>query len=218
MNIIIFGDKFQKRMKSRGCVGLYKSKNNYLIVHQYLTIKKIFPNAKIIYIYGFEHKRLMSVIDQHMELKNNITFIYNEKYHNTNYGTSLKLAKDYLDNDTILTFGDISLDEKLLLSFKLNKDISKLIVTNNKTNKLGCIIGDSRIQNIFYDLDNTIEEIYYISQKDIKTMLDIVSNHTPSIKNMFVFEIINLMIDRNINFKPVTYSYRNKKIRTNHAT
>ena len=39
MNIIVLGDKFQKRMKSKGCVGLIKINNKSIIQLQHKTIK-----------------------------------------------------------------------------------------------------------------------------------------------------------------------------------
>ena len=71
MNIIILGDKYQKRMKSRGCVGLIKYNNKNIISHQYKTLHSIFPNANIIYVYGFDNKRFISYINK------NILILYN---------------------------------------------------------------------------------------------------------------------------------------------
>lgn len=205
MNIIILGDKFQKRMKSKGCVGLYKINNTYLIVKQYKAIKKIFPDAHIIYVYGFEHKKLLSIINQYEELLHNIEFVFNPDHELYNYGSGLQLVSNRLSDNTIILLGDLLLDHKIMSKLKHDISSSKVVVTNKK-NKLGCIIQNSKVENIFYDLDNCIEEIYYIAKKDVGSLKNILSSECAAIKNMFIFEILNKMIDKKITIKPLICS------------
>lgn len=207
MNIIILGDRFQKRMKSKGCVGLYKNNNTYLIIKQYKTLKKIFPDANIIYVYGFEHKKFLSSINQYDELLNNIQFVFNPNYELYNYGSSLQLVKEYLLEDTIILLGDLVLDYKIISRLKNDNKYSKVVITNKK-NKLGCIVQNSKVENIFYDLDNFIEEIYYITKKDISSLKEILSSESVAIKNMFIFELLNKMIDSNVAIKALICSYQ----------
>lgn len=218
MNIIIFGDKFQKRMKSKGCVGLYKVKNTHLVAYQYKTIKKIFPKSNIIYVYGFDHKKFISTLKEYSELYKDITLIYND-HHENNYGGSINLVKQHLNDNTILMFGDYLVDDKTLLNFKNHINNSTVIVTNNKKNKLGCVVNNSNVQNIFYDLDNTIEEIYYICRNDIGILNSILDDSNIPINNMFIFEIINMMIDKKVNIKPLIQTQKyTRKIKKKNVT
>ena len=59
MNCIILADKFDRGMKSRGCSSLIPVSNNKLLIQdQYSKLKKVFPESKIIYIYGHESKKI----------------------------------------------------------------------------------------------------------------------------------------------------------------
>jgi choline kinase len=208
MNIIILGDKFQKRMKSKGCMGLFKTKNIYRIVQQYQTIKKIFPKANVFYVYGFESKKLLNSLEKYQNLIRDVNFIYNENYNKYNYGYSLSLVNKYMSDDVIICFGDTMLSNLHLLSAK--DECSKVLVGSN-SNGLGCVITNSKIENIFYDLENQIEEIYFIKKRDTSILKEILKNKTLGINNMFIFEIINKMIDKNVVFKPI----QNNKITLN---
>lgn len=215
MNIIILGDKFQKRMKSKGSVGLLKTNKDYLIVKQYRVIKKYFPNSKIIYIYGFDGKRLTSVLNnEYIDIKQNIEFIYNQEYDNYNYGYSLKLAKNYFQDDILILFGYTQLSDVICKKININKNTSQVFITNNKNNKLGCVIEKNKVENIFYDLENRLEEVYFFTKKDAALIEQILKDKAITTKNMFVFEIINKLIDENIYIKPsIITEVKSKKCR-----
>jgi CTP:phosphocholine cytidylyltransferase-like protein len=201
MNIIILGDKFQKRMKSKGCMGLFKIKNEYIIFQQYKAIKKIFPFAKIIYVYGFESKKLLAATFKNKRMLGDIDFVYNKDYNKYNYGNSLQIVKDTIVGNTIICFGDVLLPN---LSFlKKNKEETSKVFVGSGGSGLGCIINNSKIENIFYDLIHPIQDLYFICSKDTIILKKILDNKSPEIKNMFIFEIINKMIDKNVNFKPL---------------
>jgi len=201
MNIVILGDKFQKRMKSKGCVGLFKSGNDYLIIKQYKMLKKIFPKAKIIYVYGFEHKKLLIALDEYPEIKQDIELVYNPDYDLYNYGASLHLVREYLNDDVIIMFGDAIIDKSLFVKFDLKQKTSQIIINNQSNNKLGCVVNQLKIENIFYDLDNRIEEIYLLCKQDAMILINFLNSKSQAIKNMFIFEIINKLIDMQVNIK-----------------
>jgi choline kinase len=196
MNIIILGDKYQKRMKSKGCCGLIKYNNQPIVVHQYKTINKYFPEAKIVYVCGFDSKRLVSYVKKH--LPSNIDILYNKNYDKLNYAYSLYLAKDYLNDDCIILFGDKTFNN-IFKGFDTQFG-SQIFVNTKQKSKLGCIIDENKVYNICYDLDNYLLETYFVCKRDtslLKTILDNKLNH-----NCFVFEIINKMIDLNSNISP----------------
>jgi choline kinase len=219
MNIVILGDKFQKRMKSKGCVGLFKHNNEYLIVKQYRVFKRFFPDCKIIYVYGFEHKKLLSVLSQYPNIIKDIELVYNIEYEQYNYGSSLRLVSNYLSDNTILLFGDTIIDTNTLTRININDAYSQIVINDNKANKLGCVINNSKIENIFYDLNNKIEEIYFLAQKDARLLQEILNKPSQNIKNMFVFELINNLIDRNVIIKPLHTNIKNyTKKKTKYVT
>lgn len=194
MNIIILGDKYQKRMKSRGCVGLIKLNHKNILYHQYKTLKTKFPNANIIYVYGFENKRFISYVNKNMLTYPDITLINNHNYDKYNNTYSLSLLHEYLNKDCLIMFGDSIIKNNTFNNFKFTEESQVFINIKNKT-RLGCIINHSIIENISYDLENYLSEIYFISKNQINIFKEFIRN--PINHNCFIFEIINKMIDHN---------------------
>jgi choline kinase len=199
MNIIILGDKFQKRMKSRGCEGLIKINNKPILELQYKNIKKVFPEAKVIYVSGFESKKLLSYTQKHIESYADLVVIDNKEYDRYNYTYSLCLAKDYLDSNCLICFGDSMMNKGLFNKFSINNG-SQVFIDKKHKSALGCIINDNNIENIAYDLDNYITNIYYLSKRDSMAVKD-MSSRTQNY-NSFIFEIINKLISSDQHIKP----------------
>lgn len=199
MNFIILGDKFQKRMKSKGCVGLININDKPIIYHQYRNIKKAFPKAKIIYVSGFEHKRFSSYIEKNKENYVDIFIVSNKNFDKYNYAYTLSLVNDYLDSDCIIGFGD-NIYKNTFNKLNTNNG-SQIFINNKQKSSLGCIISDHQIQNISYDLDNYLMDIYYLSARHSAMLKKIVSNKY--YENHFLFELINSIIDQKEIFKPL---------------
>jgi choline kinase len=200
MNVIIVGDRFQKRMKSKGCVGLIKVNNKTsLIQDQYKNIKNIFPDSKIIYIYGFDSKRFCSFIKKNNELQNNVVFVYNKNHEQYNTVYSLSLAKDFLNDDCIILFADSKIDRKTFSKFNSNNG-SQIFIDNNYNTDIGCVVSNNEVRNISYDLDNKLRDIYYLTAQDALKFRDMVS--TDQYNNYFLFEIINKLIDHKSTISP----------------
>jgi CTP:phosphocholine cytidylyltransferase-like protein len=217
MNFIILADKFQKRMKSKGCVSLLKVNNKTtLLQHQYSVIKHNFPNAKIRYVYGFDHKKLEVYLAKNSYLQKDITSIYNPLYAQYNHTYSLYLCCKYLTSDCFLLFGDTILNTKLFNNFKPSNSSKVFISPKNKSN-LGCVIHNNQIHNICYDLDNHILNMYYISKEHIQTLKQVVEDKLSH--NHFIFETINKLIDRRCIIEPVYHNSHIKKklLRINHV-
>lgn len=210
MNFIILADKFNKGMKSKGCLGLLDiNKKNNILEFQYNNIKKIFPRAKIIYVYGFDHKKMKSFLD-HKKHKDLIG-IYNPDYEKYNYTHSISLTADYLNDNCFITFGDIIFKHQTFKTFIKDKNKSQIFVNNKIKNQIGCTIINNNVINISFDLENYLSHIYYICKKDIEHLNKLV--HNSKLRNCFIFEIVNKMIDSNISFTPVI---NNNKTLTKH--
>lgn len=204
MNTIIIADKFQKRMKSKGCVGLIKDKKNKpLLQKQYQIIKTIFPESKIAYIYGFDNKRMDAYINKNQKSFQDTTFIYNESYGEYNTAYSLYLAKAFLQKDCLILFGDGLLSKSVFKKF--DRCIgSQIFLSSDTQSSLGSIIKDNIVQNIAYDLDNKLSEIYFLQNEASTSLKETIS--TKQFNQYFLFELINKLIDN----KHIFYSYKHK--------
>lgn len=194
MNIIILGDKYQKRMKSRGCVGLIKFNNKNILTHQYKVLKTKFPNAHIVYVYGFDNKRFISYVNKNLLTYPNMTLVHNSNFDKYNSVYSLSLVSNFLNQDSLILFGDYIPKNHTFHNFKKTNESQVFINTKTKT-KLGCIINNNSVENIAYDLDNCLSEIYFISKNQIEIFKSLITS--PSHYNYFIFEIFNKMIDAN---------------------
>ena len=200
MNAIIIGDRFQKRMKSKGCSALIKCGSKTIIDLQYKYIKKYFPKSKIVYISGFDSKKFSIYVNSRKDKYKDLTIVNNDNYLEYNYVYSLSLAHDYMDDDSLIFFGDTIFSNNTLK--KLNHNNGSQILLQKTKNDLGCIINDGLVKNIAYDLDNHLSNIYYVSTQDTKILKQIISGST-IYQNCFLFEIINLLIENDIAFKPL---------------
>jgi CTP:phosphocholine cytidylyltransferase-like protein len=199
MNIIILGDKYQKNMKSKGCVGLIKyNRTNTLLENQYIICKSLFPKSKIVYVYGFDGKKFETYL---YDSNKKIIPIYNKNYDKCNAGLSLSLAKDFLKDNCLIMNGNSILNKKIFESFKPNNSSQIFVNKNKKISDIGCIINDCKIQNFSLDLSNNIYNIYYLSRKDSHILYNIIDNK--KYNNYFIFELLNKMIDLGVSFVPI---------------
>lgn len=206
MNFIILGDKFQKGMKSKGCAGLIKIDGDQSIFEQqYKIIKKYFPQAHIVYVGGFESKKIENFINKNYV---NVTFVNNLRFEESNDCYTLNLVRNFLVDDCFITFGYSVLNKKLFEKFNPSLG-SQIFLANNNSTTIGCIIQNNKIENISFDLPNHIDDLYYISSKDIKGLQKIVSNQ--QYHNYFVFELLNYLIDaKQISITPLHYISKSK--------
>lgn len=204
MNIIIVADKFQKRMKSKGCVGLIKdNKNKTILEKQYATIKNAFGSVNIAYVYGFDCKRFESFFTKNKHNLSEINPIYNSHYETYNTICSIDEAKEFLQDECVILFGDTSLSKQTFKRFDPTIG-SQLFLSDNSHSTLGCILDGNNVQNISYQLDNTLSEIYYLCKEDASALKQIIE--TKKFHQYFLFELINKLIDN----KHIIYSYKHK--------
>lgn len=203
MNCVILGDKFHKGQKHLGCDALikYSGRKTYF-KNQYETIKKSFPSAKIIYVYGFDYK---SIEKDLVDAYDDVIWIFNEKFNHTGFGNSIAMTKRYIEKNTLLMFGDTLLSESYFKNF--NKSDSQIFINKKTESKVGCVIENNTITNLSYGLDNYLSGIYYINKNNAEDLYYLVDNK--KLENYFVFEIINKMIEKNITFYPNIHNKTN---------
>jgi len=205
MNCIIIADKYDRGTKSKGWAGLQPINSRTILVkNQIDVIKSCFPRVKITYIYGFDQKKVEEYFEENED--KNVTLIYNKHYEDYGEIFSVSRAKSLLDEDTLLFFGNIILKPSAFKDFI--KKHSQLFVNNKSYNELGCMINkNGHIEHVCYELENYLEHIYYINRSDVDTFRSMVSRFEN--RNCFMFEIINKMIDRGINFRPRELNKKN---------
>jgi len=204
MNCIILGDKYQNGMKSRGCSALLRiSSKTTNIDHQCSILSSIFDNPNVLYVYGFDNKKFIEFVNKSTL---NINIIYNEYYNNYNEAFSLSLVKDNLKNDaTLIIDGYQKINKTILKKIKLDREYSYVFVDKNTKHdpeSVGCIINKNNcIESLSLDLDNAIQNIYYLNENCSKTLSEILENKRNY--NNFIFELLNKLIDHGHKIKPI---------------
>jgi CTP:phosphocholine cytidylyltransferase-like protein len=208
MNFIILADKYIKGMKSKGGTGLVKVNSRFnLFETQHKIITKNFKNPKIIYVYGFDGKKISHFFDQRKY--SNVIPIYNENYEKYNNTYSLSLAQKYIEKDFFILFGYSIFKKQIFENF--NKSNSQIFLNNKTKNHIGCIVDNENVNHICFDINNYIMDIYYISKADAPLMKELCT--TPRYKNYFIFELLNKMVDMGVCIKPTTKNYKNINIK-----
>lgn len=204
MNFIILGDKYQKGMKSKGCSGLIKTdKKNTLFDTQYAAISCRSDVDNIVYVCGFESKKIENFIDKKYS---DVVLINNQNHEESNDAYSLSLVADYLTKPCFIVSGYAHLNTKIIKKIPYN-DESKIFVSNKDIGQLGCVLQNNRVTHIGFDLPNKIDDMYYISSGDANTIRGLVSK--PKYHNYFLFELLNILIDsHNTTIKPYFHSYK----------
>lgn len=188
MKVVILGDQYRKGLKSKGCPGLLEtSKNHCLIQDQYKAVE---DKASIIYICGFDKQKLIQFCakkELSIELVENLYF---DKY-NEVFGLSY-LSK--IDDDCLITLGYNFIHPRYLESY----NNSVIFSSKSSGSEIGCVVNDKVVEYMNFGLPNPIVNSYYIARKDMDLFFELT--HTKTNHNCFLFEIINQMIDRKVQF------------------
>jgi len=207
-NAILLVSDITKGMKSIGSKALLNlSKNITIIDHQIQYLKKYYYPINIYICTGFEHDKIIKKTSKYK----NIFYIYSKSYETDNQCHSLIqcLQSHNLDNAIVVTNGVVLLDK-----IPINANESSLVITNKKC-KTHFDIGttdllDSRY--LFYDLPNKWMEYVFLNKESIEKILTI--SQTKECGKLFLFELINLLMDDGIKIDPIIIN-KNLPIKVN---
>ena len=102
-------------------------------------LKKIDPDADIVYVLGFMHKEIRAVLPPYVKI------IHNPFYAVSNSIASLWFSRELLDTDIILINGDIVLSEAALAEIAALRNPATIIMDSSKRENLDCgVIVDGR--------------------------------------------------------------------------
>lgn len=194
MNAIILGDKYSKGMKSKGCSGLIPiSRKKNILQNQCDILYSIFKNINITYIYGFDNKKF---IDFYEKSNIDINVVYNPNFNQYNYAFSLSLVKELFNTDVIIVHGYRVLNKTMFKNFH-TKNGSQIFIKQEKPDDksgAGCIINNEVIENFSFDLDNVIDDVYYLDY-DCANYFGSYLLNNKTYHNNFIFELLNKSID-----------------------
>jgi len=199
----ILSYEITRGMKSIGPKGLLKSnKSTELINCQISNI--LDHNIDIYVVLGFGAEKIKKKI----KYKHTKTII-NDLYDSANQGYAFELIIDNYDSSIydgcIIVHNGVLFDkdtkEHLI---KSDRSKSKIYYSNHSKDSIfpiGLTIVDSKVRHMFFNLaDNIWKEIIYIDNGSFMMYKDIYSQ---SMRNMFIFELINKSIECGIIYHPI---------------
>jgi hypothetical protein len=145
-------------------------------------------------VYGFEYKKFDLYIEKN---KHDMCYVYNQYYEKLNEGFAISSIINDLHEDTLIIDGSNILSPKAFANF--DRHVSQVFIDKTNKSNIGCTINHGIVENIFYDLDMSVHNMFYLAKKDLPVLKNELLN--PKSHNMFLFEIINCCINNGVNFK-----------------
>lgn len=207
MNVVILAPEITKGMKSIGSKALLKIKQSMSVIdYQIHEIRKYSSQTKITIVSGFEHDKINKLYNH----SKNIEVLYNNTYANTNHGASLSVFLESKDstNSNLLVITNGVLFKNNPFKLKNNyKSKSQIYCINKPKNNFDIgYIGESSVEYLFFDLPNKWTECVMF---DTESLGLIKSIDKKRISQMYLFEIINLLIERKLQFDVITSDKKN---------
>lgn len=207
MNVVILAPEITKGMKSIGSKALLKIKQSMSVIdYQIHEIRKYSSQTKITIVSGFEHDKINKLYNH----SKNIEVLYNNTYANTNHGASLSVfleSKDSINSNLLVITNGVLFKNN---PFKLKnnyKSKSQIYCINKPKNNFDIgYIGESSVEYLFFDLPNKWTECVMF---DTESLGFIKSIDNKRISQMYLFEIINLLIERKLQFDVITSDKKN---------
>jgi choline kinase len=111
MRVIILAAGIGSRLKpftENTPKGLFRLGKEVTILERMVNLVKRHSEAEICVVTGFLHERIENLLS-------GVSFVYNPFYRVTNSIASLWFAREYLDDDVIITNSDIVVEERLFI-------------------------------------------------------------------------------------------------------
>lgn len=199
---IILTAGMSSRMKTYEPRSLLKIKDDItLIEHQIKLVQQSF-GPKIDVVIGFKGQKIQKKLSNHK-----INLIENNNFDISNTGHAVEMALEDNLESLLIFHGDLLFNKEI---FNVKKNKSFLIIdTKNqiKDKEVGLIINDGIAANLSYGLKTKWCQIAFFTGPELSMLKQIKDKN---ISNLFLFEIINKVIDMGGIFE--CYEPKNMKI------
>ena len=206
INAIILVSEITKGMKSIGSKALISIDHRKSIIeHQIEYLQKNYKNIDITVATGFDADKIQKKTKRYT----NIATIYNDRYDDTNHGMSLFMYLQRMKTikNLLIISNGILLKEKLPTS--IDESIIYALTKKNNDYTIGLNITEkNKPTYLFYDFPISWSECVFLDTSSIDKLREI--SVKDNMRQMFLFEIINYLLDSDCRFK--TEKIANKNI------
>jgi choline kinase len=186
-----------RRMKTYGPKSLIQIDDYETILSRQIRhIQDSFKRFEIILVGGYQIEKLQKSIPK------NVKLVYNNDYENSNVARSIKIGLEHVKTEKVIfIYGDLIFNQECI-NLPFHKESSVVICDNMKKEEVGCIINDSKLQNVFYQLPNKWAQISFFTGKELQLLKETLKNQATDV--WFGFEIINQIINYGGQFQALT--------------
>lgn len=190
ISVILLSAGLGHRMKSIEPRCLIKIGEKYLIEHQVESLNHAMNGVEIIGVFGPHVERILKKV-------NNIRFVENQLYNETNNSESLRLGINNAANKNILFIhGDIFFRHDVFKGVDFSHSFLILDGSNDLEDKeVGVTTHNDKIITLSYGLEKKWAQICYLTGKELKLLKTIFFKQGKIDKKKLSFELINQIIE-----------------------
>jgi hypothetical protein len=198
IDILIITPEITKGMKSVGSKCLLPLRKNLSVIeYQIAQAQKITKQSHITINIGFDSEKIISKLYRYRTIR----YLVNHDYNNTNQAKNLLLYIDqYKPKNLLILSSGLLLKENTIEKTHLQAECKIFMLHKHKNN---FSIGSSMSKNLeylFFDMDEPWTEIVYLNEDAINILSTCDRN---IFKQMYLFEVINFLLSKNIKFTKV---------------
>tara|TARA_Y100000385_G_C12882172_1_gene546242 strand:+ start:136 stop:837 length:702 start_codon:yes stop_codon:yes gene_type:complete len=214
--ILLYTDLI-KGSKTKQCKSICSiNKNTTVIQEQIIALKKINRRIEIVILAGKGHKDIAKILKE-TKNTNKVKLVQVEEYTKINQGQILLNAIHDLNigNNLLLVIGEILF--KNICCKNLSDNTTWVIEKKRDDFNINCRTYQDFAQYFFYDLQNEYQwsEIVFLHHKTIEKIKE-SKEVKEKIKQIFMFELLNKMIDNDVNINVKYIKYKDIiKVRSN---
>ena len=192
---LILVPEITKGMKSIGPKALLKIKNSTAVLdYQIHQLKQIKGLNAISVATGFESEKIKKSITRYSK----INIVYNENYESTNQTESILLHLKQNTSKNLLIISNGILFKNSFHDCNKNLKSKIYLLDKPKYNfNIGCN-NTPNIEYLFYDFPIAWMECVFLNEQAINTLIELSAAR--SLSQNYLFETINMLLNRNISF------------------
>jgi hypothetical protein len=201
IDIVFIIPEITKGMKSFGPKSLINIRGYTLIEHQIELIRTIYKHNPIYLLTGFESERIKKTISSSAH-KKNIHFLENKQYDTSSQIASIVSYIEQRESNKGAIFINNGIITRFNFSKMLKPSQNTLFLIKGKKNNfnIGCLNPD-KVEYLFYDLPFLWSECLYLTDSALDLVKQTILPH--ELKTLFLFEMVNKLLDRSIVFNNI---------------
>lgn len=208
VHALIIAPEITKGMKSLGSKALLKIKQSISVIDYQINELRKYSNQITIHIVsGFDNDKIQKLYSNHP----NINILYNDQYTRTNQGESVARfinSNHDIKQLLVISNGVLFKNNPFLLSSNHKRSNSRIYCIDKPKDNftIGYCGNSDAPEYLFFDLPNKWTECVLFNEEAISALLELKHSR---MSQMYLFEIINYLIEHRVAFDTITINKKN---------